>query len=105
MKKIKLLILLPLMLLTSCSEDTGIYVTSKIVNKYNYQTTTMVMSGKVLVPIITHHYIFQFNEVKPYSKSVGSDNYDKYEIGDDYTFQISEKEKEYFFETSYVDLN
>jgi len=102
--KIKKLLLLPILLLMTSCKESHIYVSSIITNKYDYTTTTMIMSGKVLVPIFTHHYIFQFNEVKPYNKSVSSGDYSEYEIGDEYTFWIDEKEKEYFFESSYYTI-
>ena len=100
MKKFKLLILLPLMLLTSCSEKRT-YVTSVITNKYDYTYNQVISNGKVTTVVIHHRYIFQFNEVKPYNKPVDNSTYEEYNVGDEYTFWIDEKEKEYFFPDSY----
>lgn len=102
MKKIKKLLLLPILLLMTSCKESRIYVSSIITNKYDYESMIMVSSGKAFVPIFNHHYIFQFNEVKPYDKSVSSEDYGKYEIGEEYTFRIDEKEKEYFFNDSIV---
>lgn len=100
--KLKKLLLLPILLLMTSCKESHIHVSSIITNKYDYETTTMIMSGTVLVPIFSHHYIFQFNEVKPYSKPVSSDDYNKFEVGDIYTFTIGEEEKSYFFDDSIV---
>ena len=100
MKKLKILLMLPLLLLTGCKEE-RIYVTSLITNKYDYVYNQVVHTGKTTVLVSHHRYVFQFNEIKPYSKSVSVADYNDYEVGDSYTFWISGKETQYFFEDSY----
>ena len=97
MKKLKYLIAICCLALCSCNDNSGLYVSSTITHKSELHYSHLVKAGKAYVPIIHHYYYFHFNDLKPYKKSVVSGDYGKYEIGDVYTFQISEKEKEYFF--------
>lgn len=101
--KIKKLLLLPILLLmTSCTKDSHIYVSSLITNKWDRHWVQVVSTGKTTISIPHHDYYFQFNEWKPYTKKVNDGDYEKFDIGDIYTFTISEEEKEYFFEDSIV---
>lgn len=104
MKKVLTLLVLPLLLLTSCNSS-GIYVTSLITNKWDRHWTSIVRAGKTTIIIPHHDYYFQFNERKPYVKEVSGGDYDKFNVGDTYTFQISDNETEYFFEESIFRLN
>ena len=103
MKAIKLLLLMPLLLLASCT-TTHIYVTSPITNKYDYTFYQIIFTGTVTITVPNRRYIFQFNEWQPYTKAVSVAIYDEYEIGDEYTFQISAKEKDYFFNESIYEV-
>lgn len=95
-RAIKLVLLMPLLLLASCSEE-HIYVTSQITNKYHYTYYQVVSTGKTTITIPHKRYVFQFNDWQPYKKSVSVATYNEYEIGDEYTFLISSEEKKYFF--------
>ena len=101
MKKLKLLLLLPLLSLTAC-DDSHIYVSSIITNKWDRTWVQIVHTGKTTITIPHHDYYFNFNEWKPYTKKVSGGDYDKYDIGDTYTFAIDEREKSYFFDDSIV---
>ena len=91
--KIKKLLLLPILLLmTSCKEN-HIYVSSIITNKWDRQWVQVIHTGKVTVSVPHHDYYFQFNEWKPYTKKVSSGDYEKFDVGDIYTFAISEEKK------------
>ena len=103
MKKLSLMLLLPLMLLTSCGSS-HTYVSSIITNKWDRKWVQIVSTGKTTIHIPHHDYYFNFNEWKPYTKKVNQGDYDKYEIGDIYTFAIDEKEREYFFDESIVNV-
>ena len=100
MKKIfKLLGLLPLFMLTGC-KNSHIYVSSIITNKWDRTWVQVISTGKTTISVPHHDYYFQFNEWKPYTKKVSGGDYDKFDVGDIYTFTISDNEKEYFFEDS-----
>lgn len=103
MKKLKLLLVLPLMLLTAC-DDNHLYVSSNITDKWDRTWVQIISTGKTTISIPHHDYYFQFNEWKPYTKKVNQSDWNKFEVGDTYTFAISEKEKEYFFTESIVDV-
>ena len=101
--KIKKLLLLPILLLmTSCDKSSHIYVSSIITNKWDRSWVQLSHAGKVLITIPHHDYYFQFNEWKPYTKKVSDGDYEKFDVGDIYTFTISEEEKSYFFDDSIV---
>ena len=97
----KLLLLHILLLITSC-EDSHIYVSSIITHKWDRTWVQVISTGKTTMSIPHHDYYFQFNEWKPYTKKVSEEDYKKFEIGDTYTFTISEEEKSYFFDDSIV---
>lgn len=100
MKKIKLLLILPLLLLTGCKQK-RICVTSNITNKWDRIWNQVITTGKITTVVPHHDYFFQFNEWKPYTKKVSYGDFTTYEVGDDYTFWIDDKETQYFFEESY----
>ena len=103
MKKLKLLLALPLMLLTSCN-NSYLYVSSIITTKWDRHWVQVIRSGKATITVPHHDYYFQFNERKPYVKKVSGGDYDQFNVGDIYSFQISVRETEYFFEESIVRL-
>lgn len=103
MKKFALILLLPIMLLTSCGEGYT-YVSSNITDKWDRTWTQTINTGKTIIHVPHHDYYFQFNEWKPYTKKVNQSDWNKFEIGDTYTFAISEKEREYFFDESIVSV-
>ncbi len=103
-KLLTTLLILPLLLLTSCN-STGIYVSSLITNKWDRRWSSIIRTGKTTIIVPHHDYYFQFNERKPYVKKVSGGDYDQFNIGDIYSFQISDNETEYFFEESIVRLN
>ena len=100
--KIKKLLLLPILLLMTSCKDSHIYVSSIITNKWDRTWVQVISTGKTTMTIPHHDYYFQFNEWKPYTKKVSSGDYNKYDVGDIYTFTICDKEKEYFFDDSIV---
>ena len=101
MKKLKLLLALPLLLLTACGGK-ELTVSSTITSKWDRKWIQTIYCGKVLTYVPHHTYYFDFEEVKPYTKQVNQTDWNNYEIGDKYTFTIKEKEKEYFFTESIV---
>ena len=100
-KKLKLFILLPMVMLCSCSL---FRVSSIITNKYDRHWIQTMVAGKVIYSIPKHDFYFQFNEVKPYTKQVEEKDYNKFEVGDTYTFAISKREAEYFFDSSVTEI-
>lgn len=100
--KMKKLLLLPILLLMASCEESHIYVSSIITDKWDRTWVQVISTGKTTMTIPHHDYYFQFNEWKPYTKKVSNRDYEKLEVGDIYTFAISEKEKEYFFDDSIV---
>lgn len=100
--KIKKLLLLPMLLLMTSCKESHIYVSSIITNKWDTHCVQVIWTGKTNISIQHHHHYFQFNECKPYTKKVSSEDYEKFEIGDIYTFTISNNEKSYFFDDSIV---
>ena len=104
MKKFKLLLALPLMLLTACEEKTLI-VSSTITDKWETKWIQTVYCGKVLTYVPHHTYYFKFEEVQPYTKQVDQTDWNNYGVGDKYTFTIKEKEKGYFFTESIGGIN
>lgn len=98
----KKLLLLPILLLMTSCKETHIYVSSIITNKWDRQWVQIIRIGKITTTIPHHDYYFQFNEWKPYTKKVSSGDYEKFEVGEIYTFTINEKEKEFFFDDSIV---
>ena len=100
--KIKKLLLLSVLLLTTSCKESHIYVSSIITNKWDRHWVQVISTGKITVSIPHHDYYFQFNEWKPYTKKVRGEDYDKFDVGDIYTFTISEEEKSYFFDDSIV---
>ena len=103
MKKLLMLLLLPLLLLTSCSSE-NIYIASIITTKWDRRWVQVIRSGKVTITVPHRDYYFQFNERKPYVKKVTGGDYDQFNVGDIYSFQISVRETECFFEESIVRL-
>lgn len=103
MKKLALMLLLPIMLLTSCGES-HLYVSSNITDKWDRQWTQVISNGKTTMAIPHHDYYFNFNEWEPYTKKVTQSDWNKFEVGDTYTFSISEKERKYFFNESIVNV-
>ena len=100
--RIKKLLLLPILLFMTSCEERHIYVSSIITNKWDRQWVQVISTGKIIVSVPHHDYYFQFNEWKPYTKKVSGGDYEKFEVGDIYTFTISEEEKSYFFDDSIV---
>lgn len=102
MKALKKFLLLPLIVMMTACDDSHIYVSSVITNKWDRHWVQVISTGKTTISIPHHDYYFQFNEWKPYTKKVSGGDYDKFDVGDIYTFTISEEEREYFFEDSIV---
>lgn len=100
--KIKKLLLLPTLLLMTSCKDSHIYVSSIITNKWDRTWVQVISTGSSVISIPHHDYYFQFNEWKPYTKKITEGDYDMFEVGDTYTFTISEEEKSYFFDDSIV---
>lgn len=100
----KILILACLLCLTSCSES-HLVVSAEITTKYDYSYTQIISTGKTTISILNHKYIFIFNEVEPYRKTVDKPTYDEYEEGDIYSFIIDQEETKYFFKDSIVDTS
>lgn len=100
----KLLILACLLCLTSCNES-RLVVSAEITTKYDYTYTQIINTGKSTINILHHKYIFIFNEVEPYRKTVNGQTYVEYEEGDIYSFIIDPKETKYFFEDSVVNTS
>ena len=105
MKKLILLLVLPLLLLLTSCDNSHIYVSSIITNKWDRRWTQVINTGKTMMSIPHHDYYFQFNEWKPYTKKVSGGDYGDFDVGDIYTFTISDKEKEYFFDDSIVKVD
>ena len=99
MTKIKYLLLINCLLCTACDEK-HIYISSVITQKWNKQYFINVWAGTFMVAVPQQDYYFMFNEQKPYTKKISKEDYTTYEIGNTYTFEIDEKEQEYFFEES-----
>ena len=100
--KIKKLLLLPILLLMTSCKASRIYVSSIITNKWDRHWSQIISTGKTTIIVPHHEFYFQFNEWKPYTKKVSLGDYEKFEIGDTYTFTISDSEKSYFFDDSIV---
>lgn len=102
MKKILLVLVLSVLLISSCAKSAHIYVSSIITHKREHEWVQIVYANKVTISIPHHDYYFQFNEWKPYTKKVNESDYKKFDITDVYTFVIEAHEKEYFFSDSIV---
>ena len=102
MKKNKLL-LLSILLMTSCQQD-YVCVSSTITHKWDRYWIQPIHTGQSIMYFPHYDYYFQFNELKPYTKKVLLSDYEKFEIGDIYTFTISEEEKECFFSDSIYEI-
>ena len=90
-------ILLPILLLMASCKENRIYVSSVIADKWYRQWVQVVIVGKVTTSIPRCNYYLQFNELKPYTKEVSYGDYEKFDVGDVYTFAIRESEKDCFF--------
>lgn len=100
--RIKKLLLLPILFLMTSCKCSHIYVSSIITNKWDRYWVQVISTGKTTMTIPHHDYYFQFNEWKPYTKKVSGGDYEKFDVGDNYTFTIVDNEREYFFDDSIV---